>query len=285
MVKGNKFKTAEFLEKQTLKAILSKPPASAAATVPHAANSKLVAASAGPQANHRPEEQSANTEAKRNHHLASLAEVARNVVSSAPDQTRQANKNPQNKRSRAATSVTVLPPNYDSVAPTVKKQKLRKPALPTILAAPAPHGKAVNSNWAVLKGVVASKVPYKRQALKGNPASDRPAALKAPQQIGRKAGLTPVVALDCEMVGVGPEGTRSALARCFSLTQAITASRPKHMLLPGHSSHADTHTIDYQQPYCMYSQLSACAVKAGLSAHKQAPVRYTQDSFCFCTLP
>ena len=28
-----------------------------------------------------------------------------------------------------------------------------------------------------------------------------------------QAGLTPVVAIDCEMVGVGPDGTRSALAR------------------------------------------------------------------------
>ena len=27
------------------------------------------------------------------------------------------------------------------------------------------------------------------------------------------AGVTPIVALDCEMVGVGPDGTRSALAR------------------------------------------------------------------------
>jgi len=29
--------------------------------------------------------------------------------------------------------------------------------------------------------------------------------------------MTPVVAIDCEMVGVGPDGTRSALARYSSL--------------------------------------------------------------------
>lgn len=32
-------------------------------------------------------------------------------------------------------------------------------------------------------------------------------------------GLTPIVALDCEMVGVGPEGKRSALARVALVNQ------------------------------------------------------------------
>lgn len=44
-------------------------------------------------------------------------------------------------------------------------------------------------------------------------AQDRPVALQTPQQMGSRAGVTPVVAIDCEMVGVGPDGTRSALAR------------------------------------------------------------------------
>ena len=98
-----------------------------------------------------------------------------------------------------------------SAAPT-KRQKQSKPAVPTILAAPANHGKAVNSNWAALKGVVASTA-HRRQPAKNSPASDRPTVLKAPHQLGTRAGLTPNVAIDCEMVGVGPNGTRSALAR------------------------------------------------------------------------
>lgn len=35
-----------------------------------------------------------------------------------------------------------------------------------------------------------------------------------PRPKGSETGLTPVLALDCEMVGVGREGSRSALARC-----------------------------------------------------------------------
>eukprot|EP00955_Chlamydomonas_euryale_P008765 93476-Chlamydomonas_euryale.AAC.1 len=40
--------------------------------------------------------------------------------------------------------------------------------------------------------------------------------MAAARQIGSKGcrmGPTPVVAMDCEMVGVGPDGVRSALAR------------------------------------------------------------------------
>ena len=37
--------------------------------------------------------------------------------------------------------------------------------------------------------------------------------LARPAVLGNFEGVTPVVAVDCEMVGVGPTGERSALAR------------------------------------------------------------------------
>lgn len=76
-------------------------------------------------------------------------------------------------------------------------------------------GKPVNSNWEALKSIVAAGRGKQKAAAKDHvaPAQDRPAVLQTPQQLGSKAGVTLVVAIDCEMVGVGPDGTRSALAR------------------------------------------------------------------------
>lgn len=45
-------------------------------------------------------------------------------------------------------------------------------------------------------------------------ATPREARAAAPVALSADAGVTPIVAVDCEMVGVGPDGVRSELARC-----------------------------------------------------------------------
>lgn len=63
-------------------------------------------------------------------------------------------------------------------------------------------------------------MPFKRQnagmaaAESEDDSSDGDVELARPEVLGSFEGVTPVVAVDCEMVGVGPTGERSALARC-----------------------------------------------------------------------
>lgn len=90
-------------------------------------------------------------------------------------------------------------------------------------------GAVVSSNWAALKSAISKPVAFKRQ----NPAaslaatdsddesSDEEADLARPEVVGNFEGVTSVVAVDCEMVGVGPTGERSALARCDSLSEVV----------------------------------------------------------------
>lgn len=75
-------------------------------------------------------------------------------------------------------------------------------------------GGAVSANWAALKAAMGPS--RKRRGAPGAPGQAEPseAQHKRPQQLGDTEGLTPVLALDCEMVGVGPQGARSSLARC-----------------------------------------------------------------------
>ncbi|EFJ41775.1 hypothetical protein VOLCADRAFT_67831 [Volvox carteri f. nagariensis] len=53
----------------------------------------------------------------------------------------------------------------------------------------------------------------KAAAAAGGPAAARAPGGRRPGVVGTEAGLTRVLAIDCEMVGVGPKGTESALAR------------------------------------------------------------------------
>lgn len=214
MVKGNKFKTAEFLEKQISKG-QTKPPAAVTAGLQQQqvaggsssqqTNNKCVAPASKP----RPQQQLGQAGSKRSRPEDALTKVVDASVPLAALKTAKTGKKARSLRPHDSPAQ----PKTTGTAPIAKKQKLSKPAVPTILAAPAPQGKAVNSNWAALKGTVTNKMSNRRQAAKGNIAADRPPALKAPEQIGARVGLTPVVALDCEMVGVGPDGIRSALAR------------------------------------------------------------------------
>lgn len=214
MVKGNKFKTTEFLEKQISKA-QSKPPAAviagpqqqqaAVGSSSHQVQTKRFTSTSKP----RPQQRLAQAGSKRSRPEDALTKVVDASVPLAILQTAKTGKKHHSSRPHDSSAQPIT----TGTASTAKKLKLSKPAVPTILAAPAPQGKAVNSNWAALKGTVTKKMSNRWQAAKGNTAADRPAALKAPEQIGIRVGLTPVVALDCEMVGVGPDGIRSALAR------------------------------------------------------------------------
>ena len=227
MVKGNKFKTAEFLEKQVnktkskpLAAVIAEPQHQQAA-VGHSSQqvqTKTTSLAVSTLID-RPQQQLPKAGNKRRRSKDALTEV---VNASVPLATHQAAGKGKKHRSTMTDDLPAQPKPGDT-APVAKKQKSSKPAVPTILAAPAPQGKAVNSNWAALKGTVTSKMGIRRQVSKGNPAADRPAALKAPKQIGTRQGLTPVVALDCEMVGVGPDGIRSALARWVLLNGTVLA--------------------------------------------------------------
>jgi hypothetical protein len=84
---------------------------------------------------------------------------------------------------------------------------------------------AVGSNWAALQQQLAAAAAakpaqnWRRQRLSkaaaaggGKDTAAAPAA-KRIGSIGRTQGATPILALDCEMVGVGPDGDRDSLAR------------------------------------------------------------------------
>ena len=82
-------------------------------------------------------------------------------------------------------------------------------------------GAATSCNWLALKAALQQQQQqpqYRRQ----HAAKKGPLPLAKAQQglqqndlgvRGSETGVTPVVALDCEMVGVGPMGAKSALAR------------------------------------------------------------------------
>jgi interferon-stimulated exonuclease-like 2 len=64
------------------------------------------------------------------------------------------------------------------------------------------------SNWSKLKGKVAKAKPvYVKPIVEEEKVAPAPTRLKAKEK-------ELYVGLDCEMVGIGPEGKQSALARC-----------------------------------------------------------------------
>ena len=126
-------------------------------------------------------------------------------------------------------------------APTAQELCLQSPTFPVLprqhlqraamgrTAACTPHaGGAISANWAALKammGVGRGTNKRRRPAgLASTTTGDEQPLAKRPEAVGNVEGLTPVLALDCEMVGVGPEGSRSTLARCVLICAALTAS-------------------------------------------------------------
>ena len=72
-------------------------------------------------------------------------------------------------------------------------------------------GAAVNSNWASLKAIIGAG-KQNGATIKGFTPKEALAA-KRPEPLGTDTSTSSMVAVDCEMVGVGPSGIRSSLAR------------------------------------------------------------------------
>ncbi|GAB4817053.1 hypothetical protein N2152v2_004099 [Parachlorella kessleri] len=104
-------------------------------------------------------------------------------------------------------------------------------AFPTLVV-PVPPKSAtaagVGSNWAALKTALAQQQQHSsagggkrgrqrgqgvREGAEEDATQEAKPGGKLPSSMGSDQGLTKVLAIDCEMVGVGPDGTRSALAR------------------------------------------------------------------------
>jgi RNA exonuclease 4 len=92
-----------------------------------------------------------------------------------------------------------------------QRQKPPPPVIPTVVApAPSTNGapkQAATSNWDALKASMqARKKPATQKKRKTATVSTAPASTEPAQP-------TKLLAIDCEMVGVGKDGARSALAR------------------------------------------------------------------------
>ena len=141
-------------------------------------------------------------------------------------------------------------------APAAAPPAPKRLAVPTLVAPPTPASGAASpaapvgaANWLALKAAAAIGKKHggggggggKKQKKEGGPhpsppslptTTSTPAAPPAllPAAIGSTAGATRVLAMDCEMVGVGPGGARSALARVCLVNEA------GHILLDTHVS-------------------------------------------------
>jgi hypothetical protein len=73
-------------------------------------------------------------------------------------------------------------------------------------------GAVGNSNWASLKATIGAG-RRSLASLKGTTPEEGSKA-KRPEAHGPNTLPTKFLAVDCEMVGVGPQGIRSSLARC-----------------------------------------------------------------------
>mmetsp|Transcript_36251 Transcript_36251/g.80685 ORF Transcript_36251/g.80685 Transcript_36251/m.80685 type:complete len:493 (+) Transcript_36251:452-1930(+) len=82
-------------------------------------------------------------------------------------------------------------------------------------AAAAPPSKTtpVGSNWESLKKVIGARGQGRKRKEGAEGQSAGGAGMKRPSSLGKNQGVTQVIAMDCEMVGVGPNGVRSAVAR------------------------------------------------------------------------
>lgn len=119
----------------------------------------------------------------------------------------------------------------DTAAPHAVKQRF-----PVVTTRPSKHrsssAAAIGSNWKALQQRLAAEALDKQQQQQGNgyiprkrfrkgantagtlqPSNGGLTGGKQIGSIGHTAGATAVLALDCEMVGVGPGGERDALAR------------------------------------------------------------------------
>ena len=101
-------------------------------------------------------------------------------------------------------------PKPTSPPPSTPKRK--RPSSKETVFTPPSREKPINANWELLKAKIASPSPGPKRAGGGLRArsGSRP---RPPQAIRTNTQPTRVLALDCEMVGVGEDGSKSALAR------------------------------------------------------------------------
>ena len=105
----------------------------------------------------------------------------------------------------------------------------------------------MSANWAALKAQIAPSGTRMRPRKAAEPED----TAKAPEAIAATQGVTPVLAVDCEMVGAGPEGARSLLARCATHNVASLA-------LAGFPSHADiSQALNMQGSMSFFASLLA----------------------------
>eukprot|EP00879_Flechtneria_rotunda_P013909 GHRR01014526.1.p1 GENE.GHRR01014526.1~~GHRR01014526.1.p1 ORF type:complete len:363 (+),score=148.42 GHRR01014526.1:142-1089(+) len=102
----------------------------------------------------------------------------------------------------AAATTAAAQPSVTAIATVVKPWQPKQAAL-------------VSSNWEALRQQLAHQQATTRPGRRGKGANGAAAAGAKKQigNIGHVKGLTPILAMDCEMVGVGPGGERDSLAR------------------------------------------------------------------------
>lgn len=108
-------------------------------------------------------------------------------------------------------------------APQRQEGAAKRPKLAEVAARVETHTelprdpKAVSSNWSSLKSLIAKPSlgakPRTRNPAPGFGAAGAGTAGQGPKQLSENREVTHVLAIDCEMVGTGPEGDKSMLAR------------------------------------------------------------------------
>lgn len=131
----------------------------------------------------------------------------------------------QHKKARGTAwqvpSASVAAANSPGTHPSGDAVPSINTALPAQIAMPSrsTSAAAVGANWEALKKVIGATGEGKRHN------KDHDISGRRPGSIGKNAGLTSVVALDCEMVGVGPRG------ECSEVAQVCIVNEDGHVLL------------------------------------------------------
>ncbi|GAX73591.1 hypothetical protein CEUSTIGMA_g1042.t1 [Chlamydomonas eustigma] len=115
----------------------------------------------------------------------------------------------------------ILPSNAAKISVGIPLKKRAKaigkkpsaPVAPPVVNNPPKATTLTNfsSNWQALKQVVGASGTGRKRKAERQPEEKE--ATKLLEAKGKSTGVTKVIAMDCEMVGVGPGGSRSALAR------------------------------------------------------------------------
>ena len=180
---------------------------------------------------------------KRRHANGSESPAGEAAEAAAPTEAEQ---HPRKKQKKSKTHA-----HADKSSPTV--------AVKTVVgAAPAASGSTgvAESNWDRLQAALRAAGPPKSggRHRDAHPTAGAAAAAAGPQALlapGADVQHTRMVAIDCEMVGVGPGGKESALARCVPLPQ------PRDGCRSDPRARAHTHAPLRARAGCAWSTLLA----------------------------